>query len=232
MPSTPMWTPADPKEREVRIEEAEIFRVLPEPQLERVAGLLHQKPLLPKRPVYFEGAPAECLWVVRRGRVRLYKASSSGHVATLEELGPGRVFGALSALERETYPASAEAVTEGVVWYLPRATFLRLLAEEPRVAVEVLRIVSQRLHRAHDQLRSFAHDSAPTRLARALLQAAPEGEARVTRRALAESAGTTVETAIRVLRRLEREGVVHGEVGSVRVLDREALRALAEKGEG
>lgn len=231
MPSRAMRSPPAHEEAEVRIEEAELFRVLPEPQLRRVTPLLHQKPLLPRRPVYHEGAPAESLWVVRRGRVRLFKASSSGHVATLEELGPGRVFGALSALERETYPSSAEAVTEGVVWYLARATFQRLLAEEPSVAVEVLHIVSQRLHQAHDQLRSFAHDPAPTRLARALLRAAPEGEARVTRRALAESAGTTVETAIRVLRRLEREGLVRGEVGSVHVLDPDALRALAEQGE-
>jgi DNA-binding transcriptional regulator YhcF (GntR family) len=49
----------------------------------------------------------------------------------------------------------------------------------------------------------------------------------VTRRALAEAAGTTVETAIRVLRRFEREGLLEGEVGLLRVVDVETLRRLA-----
>jgi CRP-like cAMP-binding protein len=49
----------------------------------------------------------------------------------------------------------------------------------------------------------------------------------VTRRALAEAAGTTVETAIRVLRRFEREGLVRGEVGRVHLLDERALRKMA-----
>jgi len=49
----------------------------------------------------------------------------------------------------------------------------------------------------------------------------------VTRRALAEAAGTTVETAIRVLRRFEREGLLSGEVGLLRVADIATLRRIA-----
>jgi hypothetical protein len=49
----------------------------------------------------------------------------------------------------------------------------------------------------------------------------------VTRRALAEVAGTTVETAIRVLRQFERDGMIRGEVGRVQVLDEPALRRVA-----
>jgi CRP-like cAMP-binding protein len=86
--------------------------------------------------------------------------------------------------------------------------------------------LAQRLRAAHEQLRSFAHDPVPARLARALLAAAREGEARVTRRALAEAAGTTVETAIRVLRRFERAGWIRGEVRLVHVVDEPALRRL------
>jgi CRP/FNR family transcriptional regulator len=180
-----------------------------------------------QRVLFFEGEPAESLWVLRRGEVRLYKASANGRVTTLETLGPGRIFGAISALEQETYPASAEGVTAGVAWCLPRGVLLRLLAEHPRLGVEVLRIVSGRLHEAHERLRSFAHDPAPARLARALLDATRDGEAHVTRRALAEAAGTTVETAIRVLRRFEREGVLRGEVGLLRVIDIATLKRLA-----
>jgi CRP-like cAMP-binding protein len=76
-------------------------------------------------------------------------------------------------------------------------------------------------------VRSFARDPAPCRLAQALLRATRDGVARVTRRDLAEAAGTTVETAIRVLRSFEREDLVQGEVGRVMVLDEAALRKIA-----
>ena len=177
--------------------------------------------------LYFEGTPADRIYVVEAGRVRLYKASSNGHITTLDVLGPGEVFGALAPLEQDTYPASAEVVQAGSAWYLPSGTFARILAEEPRIAVEILRILSRRLRHAHERLRAFAHDPAPARLAQVLLEAAREGSARVTRRALAESAGTTVETAIRVLRRFERAGLINGSVGEIEVLDAEGLGRIA-----
>lgn len=216
-------------EPEIAIENAELFRALTREQLARIRGQLRERRFARQRRLFFEGEPAESLWLLRRGQVRLYKASASGRVTTLETLGPGQIFGAISALDQETYPASAEAVTGGAAWCLPRSTLLRLLAEQPLLGVEVLRIVSSRLHEAHERLRSFAHDPAPARLARALLEATRGGEAHITRRALAEAAGTTVETAIRVMRRFEREGLLRGEVGLLHVVDPAALRRLANQ---
>ena len=216
-------------EPEIAIEEAELFRALAPEQLARIRGQLRERRFARQRRLFFEGEPAESLWLLRRGQVRLYKASMSGRVTTLETLGPGQIFGAISALDQETYPASAEAVTGGAAWCLSRSTLLRLLAEQPHLGIEILRVVSSRLHEAHERLRSFAHDPAPARLARALLDATRGGEARITRRALAEAAGTTVETAIRVMRRFEREGLLRGEVGLLHVVDPAALRRLANQ---
>jgi CRP-like cAMP-binding protein len=183
---------------DIDIEKAEFFRALSPGRLARVKSLLHEKRFDRQRVLYFEGSAADRLWVVRRGEVRLYKSSANGQITTLDVLGPGEIFGAVSAIERDAYPASAETVTEGSAWWLKRDVFLGLIDEDPRLAGEILQIVSRRLRDAHDRLRSFAHDPAPTRLAMALLRAASGGEARVTRRALAEAAGTSVETAIRV----------------------------------
>jgi len=215
---------------EIEIGEAEFFRALAPQQMARVRPQLRKRPIWRGRVLFFEGQPADALWLVQRGEVRLYKSSTDGRITTLETLGAGRVFGALSALENDAYPASAEGSGDGLAWQLPRAAFLRLLGEDARLAVEVLRIVSARLREAHDQMRSLAHDPAPARLARALLHAAHAGEAHVTRRALAESSGTTVETAIRVLRRFEVEGIVKSSVGHVHVVDAAALRRLAGEG--
>lgn len=211
----------------VAIEEAEFFRALSPRRRAEVKPLLRERRFERREVLYFEGNACERLWVVAEGQVRLYKSSPGGQITTLDLLGPGEIFGAVSAIAEDTYPSGAEAVTEGAAWWLPRATFQRLLDEEPRLAGEILAVLSRRLRDAQDRLRSLAHDPAPARLAAALLRVTEAGEARVTRQALAEAAGTTVETAIRVLRRLERAGVIRGEVGRVHVLDPKALRELA-----
>jgi CRP/FNR family transcriptional regulator len=216
-----------PEAPEIQLVEAEFFRALGQERLDELRPLLVEKRFKRQAVLFFLGDPADYLWVVQTGEVRLYKSSVNGRLATLETLHPGEVFGAISALDQDQYPASAEAMTDGSAWCLPRRIVVTLLRDEPQLAIEVLRIVSGRLHHAHERLRSFAHDSAPERLASALLDAAREGEAKVTRRALAETAGTTVETAIRVLRRFEREGLIRGAVGRVEILDAEELRQMS-----
>ena len=211
----------------IELQKAELFRVLGEDRLRAVQVRLHDRHFERQQVLYFEGNAADRLWVVRSGQVRLYKSSANGQLTTLDVLGPGEVFGAVSALESELYPSSAEAVTRTMVWSLARKHFLSLLDEEPRIGTEILQILSRRLHEAHDRLRAFAHDPAPARLASELLRAARDGEAHVTRRALAEAAGTTVETAIRVLRRFERDGLLEGHVGQIRILDEARLHEMA-----
>jgi CRP/FNR family transcriptional regulator len=216
-----------PEAPEIQLVEAEFFRALAQEHLDQLRPLLVKKHFKKQAILFFTGDPADYLWVVQTGEVRLYKSSINGRLATLETLHPGEAFGAISALGQDQYPASAEAMTDGSAWCLPRNVVVTLLRNEPQLAGEVLRIVSGRLHQAHERLRSFAHDPAPARLASALLDAVRQGEARVTRRALAETAGTTVETAIRVLRRFEREGLIRGAVGRVEVLNAEELRRMS-----
>lgn len=214
----------------VEFERAEFFRTLEPERRARLRPLLQEQRFWPRRVLFLERQPAELLWVVRTGEVRLYKASRDGRTATLEVIGPGEMFGAISALDENRYTTSSEGVTDGIAWCLSRRVMLGLVAEVPALAVEILTVTSHRLREAQERLRSFAHDPAPTRLALALLRVARGGEAIVTRRALAEASGTTVETAIRVLRRFERSGIIRGEVGRVHVLDATALEEIAHGG--
>jgi CRP/FNR family transcriptional regulator len=213
--------------REVALEQAELFRALAPDALARLRPALRERAFHRQRILFREGDPAASLWAVRRGAVRIYHLSPEGRPTTLATHGPGEVFGALSALDVDRYPVSAEAVEAGFAWCLPREVLLRLLAEDARIGIELLRIVATRLRSAHRQLHSFAHERAPARLARALLDSLRGDAACSTRRELAEAAGTSVETAIRVLRRFERDGVLRGEVGRIQVIDPEALRRLA-----
>ena len=99
---------------DVALERVEFFRALGPPLLGRVRGLVREQRLPAHATLFVEGQPADALWAVRRGGVRLYKTSPDGRVTTLETLAPGEIFGALSTLDADRYPASAESLVDVV----------------------------------------------------------------------------------------------------------------------
>jgi len=217
---------------DVSLAQAEFFRSLPPERLEQVRLQVRER-AYPRRKVLFrEGQPAEFLWAVRKGEVRIVKTTADGRVMTLETIHPGEIFGAVAALEGSTYPASAETTVDSTVWRLSRVGLLGLVRADPSLSREIIAIIARRLRGAHSRLRSVAYDPAEARLAQALLRAVRDGEAHVTRRELAEEAGTTVETAIRVMRRLEKDGLIHGDVHQIRIVDEIELRRVAGQDDG
>lgn len=178
--------------------------------------------------LYREGESAQYLWVISRGEVRTLRGSSRGKVMTLERLGPGDLFGMGALAPGGHYTETAQGVVTGEVWRVPCRVVTALLLDDPEIARALLSIVADRLEGAHDRLCSFAYDTVPSRIARAVLESSDGGRIVTSRRLLAESAGTTVETAIRVLRRFERAGWIEGGFGWIRVLDRESLARVAQ----
>jgi CRP-like cAMP-binding protein len=212
----------------IAIEQAEIFRSIPPGRLAALRNEVSLRKVRAGEYLYFDTQPAEHLWIVRSGAVRTLKASMAGRITTLEQIGPGEIFGMAAVMGSATYNESAQVVVEGEVWRARRSLLGEVLSEQPSFAAEILSLVARRLQGAHDRLCSFAHDSVPARIARAVLEQDKGERIEVTRRALAETAGTTVETAIRVLRGFQRAGWIDGGVGWIQALDREALGRVAE----
>ena len=177
--------------------------------------------------LYCEGTPSDCLFAVKSGEIRTLKSHPSGRSIELERCTAGDLFGLSALLGAPRHAETAQGITSGEIWRLPRRALQALLDQDPAIARALLRIVAERLQHAHDRLCSFMGDAVPARLARVLLGAPPGERIQTTRRALGESAGTTVETAIRVLRRFEREGWIEAGVGWMTVRDRAALEEVA-----
>jgi CRP-like cAMP-binding protein len=213
------------------LEETALFKLF-QTRIERIRPFLQLRKFEEGRYLYHEGEPAERFWTLRSGEVRTLKASTSGRVITLETLHAGDPFGMAAMSADAVYTESAQAITAGEAWRVPRRVVMSLMREDPDVGRTLLAIVAERLQRAHDRLCSFAHDSVSARMARALLESAEDERIETTRRVLGEAAGTTVETAIRVLRRFEKSRWIEGGVGWVRILDRPALERIAAGGEG
>jgi len=182
-----------------------------------------------REEVFFhEGDDADDVYVARSGRVRIQHFRANGSVRTVCMIGPGETFCCLPALDGGTYPATATAAEDSVVYRIPGGTFRRLVEEHPKFARLTLKHFCGRLREAGCEGCARA-DDAPSRLAAKLLAMADKfgNPVTLTRKELAELAGTTVETAIRVTREFENEGWLTLERGRITLRDRPAIERRA-----
>lgn len=178
--------------------------------------------------IVHQGDGPDFLGVVLGGRVKVVKHAPNGREVILHLLGPGTVFGVVPALDGEPYPASVVAVEPSEVGRVPTPRFLAILRANPDMTVDLLRGLGRRMRAVTRAVVSAVTAEVPARLAAALLDAAAGADAvRMTRQELADLCGTTVETAIRVTRRWQREGVLALSRGRIEIKDRARLRALA-----
>lgn len=191
--------------------------------------------------IHHEGEPAEALFLVAHGKVKLLQHSFSGTKVVFDLLSQGQLFGGLAVLGRRHYPHSAQAQTACCVLAITTADFRHLLRTYPEVALAVLDGVARDLEAAHDTIRAIATLPVEARIARALLHLADRfGEADegglliqspLSQQDLAAMVSTTAETVSRVMSGLRRSG--HVETGRqwVRIRDRASLAHLAEEAE-
>lgn len=186
--------------------------------------------------IWIAGAPSEFFAVVGTGFVKMTRTTPHGAEVAVELLGPGQCFGLLAALEGRIFPLSAIAVTH--CWYLkvPTRVLLEMYKESATLRDQMLRSLSPRLRRAHDMMARMSTGKVEQRIA-AVLLILSESYGRVgklggvrlnvplTRQDIAEMAGTTVETCIRVMSKWQKAGIVTTTQQVITLRNPEALNA-------
>jgi CRP/FNR family transcriptional regulator, cyclic AMP receptor protein len=92
-------------------------------------------------------------YVVLQGSVQFAVRNAAGHELTVDEIGPGGYFGELSLLTGEPRAARVQAVTEVHTLALDQREFFAFLESHPPAAIDVLKVLGQRLHRSNTLLR-------------------------------------------------------------------------------
>lgn len=188
--------------------------------------------------IFMEGEPAERLYLLISGRVKMVKHSPDGHETILAMFDAGQVVGEVGVLIGETYPATAQAMESTTTLSLARQTCVELVRSRPALAWALIEELGRRLQGAHETIRSLAVEKVEQRVARLLLRlAAASGEREngsvviiipLTRQEIADMAGTTVETAIRAMSKLRRLGLVDDGDEGIRLLHPHQLVLFAD----
>jgi len=201
--------------------------------------LLRARSLDKDEYAFFEGDPADALYVVGSGRLKVLKHSDTGREILLEVVSSGDTIGEIGVLDGNVYPVSTQAMEPSQVWGIRRDDYLRLLQQHPALALQVARGMGKRLKDAYDMMLSLAVERVERRIARVLLKLAAATGQRVkegiaigtplTRQDLADMTGTTVETAIRVMSRFTKAGIVRSRRGRVILAEPHRLVLIAEE---
>ncbi len=180
---------------------------------------------------------AEKLFMLKKGRVRIYRVGTDGREFTLRVVGPGTVFGEMSLTAQRLENAYAEAMEPSVVCVMKRHDLERLIIEKPQVGLKVMSILSERLSLAEDRMEDLALKEVPARLAGFILQliesegiVTREGyeiPARYTHRQLASIIGSKRETVTKAFTLLQRAGAVELKRRRIHVKDLETLKKAA-----
>jgi len=188
--------------------------------------------------VFKEGDDSTSFFVVVTGRVKVYKQAPDGRNVILELFGPGCPLGAVAVYEARPYPASAVALDATTCVTIPRDAFFELLERHPSLVRGLLGSLSLRLVELTTRLAELTGGHIDARLARLFLKLAdqmgrPERSGvfiplPLSRQELADLTGTTIETAIRIMSRWNKDLVLQTEREGFLLLNRAALEQIAQ----
>lgn len=188
---------------------SKLFREL-RPEVVRELAALSSAVRFEKGDTLFsDGDPAEFFYLVHSGLVKLYKGAPSGKNLTITVSTRGETLNGL-ALSLDEYFMTAQAMGDLVVLRIARKEFLSFVNRNPEIALQMVVVLAKRLNRDYVRLVDVIGERIETRIAHSLCVLAQKFGTKLslTREELADFAGTTTETTIRVLSKLKREGII------------------------
>ncbi|TET12974.1 MAG: Crp/Fnr family transcriptional regulator [Dehalococcoidia bacterium] len=207
-----------------------IFSSLSDDELAELFRIAVERSFSTGEFVFWDGDKPDWFYIIAEGKVKVLKHSSSGKEFIIAFFGPGEMFGEVAVFDDKPYPASAQAAAETRVLGIKREDFLAFLTNRPEVALRIIHVLGGRLRDAQGRLRDIAAERVEQRVASILLMLFKKlgPDLPFTRQEIADMAGTTTETAIRVMSRLKDRGIIRSVRGKTIIVDEAKLRLLSE----
>lgn len=210
----------------------EIFQDLTGQEVEEIDQATKMSTCEPGRVFYTPEETGEVLFLLKNGRVQLYRLSPDGKKLVVAVLERGSVFGEMSLVGQGMHNTFAEAIEDCTLCVMSRTDVERLILTKPNVAMRIMQAMARRLTDAETQLEEIAFMSVPSRLANLLLKLTDQETITsiikgYTHQDLAEMLGTYRETTTQTLNQFKSSGWIEIGRKHIEILDRDALQSQA-----
>jgi len=185
--------------------------------------------------IFSEGSKPAGLHCVHTGKVKVSKMGSEGKEQIIRLAKPGDVIGYRALMADSNYYASAVALDDAVVCFVPKSQFLELIHKNTDFSNGLMKLLSKALGDAEERMTQLAYKRVRERLAEALLllrktYQQEEGQdsftISISREDLAAIVGTAKETTIRLLSEFKEEQIISTKGSSITILDPEKLYGI------
>ena len=195
-----------------------IFSELSEADIASLAKLTSRRACPKDTVVFFENEEGDSFFCIVDGRIKVTILGDDGREVILSVLGRGDFFREMALLDNEPRSATAIAVEESELLSLHRTDFQGVIGDNLAISVALIKVLTARLRKANHQISTLALLDVYGRVARVILDMAREEGRRLkdgriafrraTHQEIANRIGTTRETVTRMLKDLERQGLI------------------------
>jgi CRP/FNR family transcriptional regulator, cyclic AMP receptor protein len=168
--------------------------------------------------VVYQGDPGEVIYLILKGKVKVVLTHPKGKEIILNTLDSGDYFGEMSVFDRMPRSATVVAMEACRFLIITREAITALVRKDPRIAIKMLLVMSERIRAANEQISSLAHLDVRGRVARMLIhlfkksdRTTREGYPMIPRPSMKDMAnmiGASRETVSRVLTDLSKRGLI------------------------
>ena len=212
----------------------DIFEPLSEEEIEHLNGQLSDRRLKNGEIFYGPQDPSERLFLLQKGKARIFRTTPDGREFTLAVVESGTVFGEMALLGQQLEGAYAQAMEPSQVSTMAREDLEQLVLEKPEVGLRIMQVLSERLRRQETRLEDANMKDVHARLA-GIIMLLVEGEgvrtgtgyripAHYTHKRLGTMIGANRVAVTRAFGLLQDEGVVELRRRLIYVTDIDALR--------
>lgn len=206
------------------------FAQISQAEIEAISRHAFEKTAIREEIIILEGEPADALYFVVSGAVKILKTSADGKEQILEIVLPGDSFNDVSVMVNGQNHASAQAMGRVILYGLPKKQLETILKDYPQIARNVIQILSRKVLHLTSLVEDLSFRTVSSRTAKILLDYAKTGDTTgrpLTQREMAAMAGTAREVIGRSLKILADLGAISIERHRIIITDRLALKKLA-----
>jgi CRP/FNR family cyclic AMP-dependent transcriptional regulator len=183
--------------------------------------------------LFTEGEPAQAMYVIRSGQVKIFMLSSDGREQVLRIASAGDCFNEVPIFDEGSNPANAQAVERAELWGIRRTDMRRLVEEHPAIAIGFLKAFAGKLRYFTRKVEDLSFRSVTSRVAKLLLEIAEDDgrgglrlKQQFTQQEMAGVVGTAREMIGRAFKALEKEGAIRLDRHRVVIVSRAALARM------
>lgn len=176
--------------------------------------------------IYRQGDLAVTFCYLKKGRVSVFMTSIDGMEKTLNTASKGELLGEGAFFDKKPRVSSARAVTNCEVVMIDEQTLTKLFSKHPKLAFELLEILSNRIRLLSSQLDSMTFLQADARIARLLLQSEKDGCVSLTHEEIAAAVGVSRVTVSKTLGKFSANGDISTSYRKIVIKNRDRLEEM------